>query len=111
MGLLWLHFGRWGDRQVIPEDWMREAARTAPDIRANCPPEQWCYGYAFWTNDHGIPWPSLPADSFAASGAGRVHVWVCPSLELVIAQSPGVYEDQADETNRALLDRIVGSCA
>jgi CubicO group peptidase (beta-lactamase class C family) len=111
MGLLWLHFGRWGSQQVIPDGWMREAARTAPDIQTHCPREQWCYGYAFWTNDHGVLWPSLPTDSFAASGAGRKHVWVCPSLELVVAQSPGIYEDQADDTNRALLERVVGACS
>jgi CubicO group peptidase (beta-lactamase class C family) len=109
MGLLWRHYGRWQDRQVVPEEWMREATRTAPDIRANCPPEQWCYGYAFWTNDHGLLWPALPRDSFAASGAGRKHVWVCPSLDLVVAQSPGIYEGQRDEINRELLGRIVGA--
>lgn len=111
MGLLWLRFGRWGGRQVIPQDWMREATQTAPDILTNCPRDRWCYGYAFWTNDYGILWPSLPRDSFAASGAGRKHIWVCPSLDLVVAQSPGVYEDQRDDTNREFIARIVASCA
>jgi CubicO group peptidase (beta-lactamase class C family) len=110
MGLLWLHFGRWDGHQVIPHDWMREAVKTAPNIQARCPREQWCYGYAFWTNDHGVLWPVAPTDSFAASGAGRKHIWACPSLELVVAQSPGIYDDQADDTNRALLERIVAAC-
>jgi len=111
MGLLWLHFGRWAERQIIPEDWMRAATRTAPDIRRNCPREQWCYGHGFWTNDHGLLWPQLPTDSFAASGAGRIHIWCCPSLDLVVAQSPGIYEGQSDEVNREFLGRIVESCA
>ncbi len=85
---------------------MREATRTAPDIRRHCPREEWCYGYAFWSNDHGLLWPELPRDSFAASGAGSMHVWVSPSLNLVVAQSPGTYENQRDETNRELLGRI-----
>ena len=35
-------------------------------------------------------------DSFAASGAGSQHIWVCPSLDLVVAQSPGPWEDQKE---------------
>jgi CubicO group peptidase (beta-lactamase class C family) len=108
IGLLWLRAGRWGKRQVVPEQWMREATRTAPDILAHCPADEWCYGHAFWTNDHGVLWPSLPRDSFAASGAGRIHVWVCPSLDLVVAQSPGVYEDQRDN-DYGLLRRVAAA--
>ena len=74
LGWLWRNRGRWKDRQLIPEPWLREATRTAPDVRANCPQEQWRYGYAFWTNDHGQLWLSLTCDSYAASGAGRQHV-------------------------------------
>lgn len=110
MGLLWLHFGRWEDRQVIPEHWMREASGTAPDILENCPEKEWCYGYGFWTNDHKQLWPSLPEDSFAASGAGKKHVWVCPSLDLVVAQSSGIYEDQSD-CDRGLLGHVVAACS
>ena len=111
MGLLWLHFGRWEGRQVIPEQWLREAVQTAADVRDRCPAEQWCYGHAFWTNDNLVLWPGLPADSFAASGAGRKLIWVCPSLDVVVAQSPGVYEDHADETCRELLGRTAEACS
>jgi len=107
-GLLWLHFGRWKDEQVIPDGWMREATMTAPDIRRHCPREQWCYGYAFWTNDHKLLWPSLSEDSFAASGAGRKHCWVSPFLDLVIAQCPGIYEDQRDN-DQGMVGRVVAA--
>ncbi len=118
LGLLWLHLGRWGDRQVVPEEWMRQAVRTAPDIReGNCSAagerfegEALCYGYGFWTNEHGLLWSSLPRDSFAASGAGRIHVWVCPSLDLIVVQSPGVYEDQR-ENDAGILGRVFAALA
>jgi CubicO group peptidase (beta-lactamase class C family) len=106
LGWLWRNWGWWGERQVIPEDWLREATRTAPMIREHCPEEQWQYGYAFWTNDHGQLWPSLPHDSYAASGAGHQHIWVCPSLDLVVAQSPGQWENQG-ENDAGLLKMIV----
>ena len=111
MGLLWLHRGRWGDVQVIPAAWMDEIVATAPDILAHCPADQRKYGHGFWTNDHRLLWPDLPADSFAASGAGRKHIWCCPSLDLVVAQSPGIWEAQEDEINRELLGRVAGACS
>ena len=75
-------------------------------IVENCPKEQWQYGYAFWTNDHAQLWPNLPRDAFAASGAGRQHIWVCPNLDLVVAQSPGQWENQ-EENDSGLLKLIV----
>jgi CubicO group peptidase (beta-lactamase class C family) len=106
LGWLWRNWGRWQDQQLIPEAWLREATRVAPAIRANCPREQWQYGYAFWTNEYGELWPSLPRDSYAASGAGSQHIWVCPSLDLVVTQSPGLWQNQA-ENETGLLRLIV----
>ncbi|UCC63560.1 MAG: beta-lactamase family protein [Anaerolineae bacterium] len=109
LGWLWRNWGRWRDRQLIPEAWLRQATQTAPDIWANCPPAQWKYGYAFWTNDHGQLWPHLPRDSYAASGAGSQHIWVCPSLDLVVVQSPGLWQDQA-ENDAGLLKLVIDAC-
>ena len=97
-------------KQLIPEIWLREATKTAPDIHHNCPPEQWRYGYGFWTNDYGQMWPGLPRDSFAASGAGGQHIWVCPSLELVIAQSPGLFLNKEEDHNTSLLELVIEAC-
>jgi CubicO group peptidase (beta-lactamase class C family) len=106
LGWLWCNWGRWKGKQIVPQDWLREATQTAPEIRAHCPTEEWKYGYAFWTNDHGQLWPSLPRDSYAASGAGSQHIWVCPSLDLVVTQSPGLWENQA-ENDTGLLKLVV----
>lgn len=105
-GWLWRHGGRWEGEQLIPQAWLQEATRTNPDIRANGPQEDWLYGYGFWTNEHGLLWPDLPKDSFAAQGAGSQHIWVCPSLDLVVAQSPGLYANQT-ENNEGLLRYVV----
>ena len=94
LGWLWRNEGDWRGVQVIPAEWMREITVTAPDVVANCPEEEWCYGHGFWTNDHGKLWPSLPRASYAARGAGRQYVWVCPELDLVVCQSPGLGEER-----------------
>ncbi|MFQ6099492.1 MAG: hypothetical protein ACE5O2_17300 [Armatimonadota bacterium] len=104
----WRNWGRWHDRQLVPETWMGEATKTAPDIRANCPREQWRYGYGFWTNEHGLVWPNLPRDSYAAAGADGQLIWVCPSLDVVV-QGPGLYETKEDE-DRGLLRLVVEAC-
>jgi CubicO group peptidase (beta-lactamase class C family) len=109
LGWLWCNWGRWEDRQLVPEGWLREATRTAPDIRANCPRDQWKYGYGFWTNDAGELWPELPRDSSAAMGAGGQHIWVCPGLDLVVVQSPAPWH-QEDERAEGFLVRVVGAC-
>ena len=109
LGWLWCNQGRWLNRQIVPESWLREATQTAPDIRASCSRKLWKYGYGFWTNDELQLWPSLPRDSFAASGAGSQHIWVCPSLELVVVQSPGLWNDQT-ENDTDLLRHVVNAC-
>ena len=108
LGWLWRQWGRWQDRQVIPEAWLRAAVQVNPDIRKHCPQDQWQYGYGFWSNQYGILWPNLPLDSYAASGAGSQHIWVCPSLDLVVVQSPGLWEEQ-DENDRGLLRLVVAA--
>jgi len=119
MGWLWLNRGNWNGTQVIPSDWIDKATRVSPEILDNEPQDRHVYGLGFWCNDQAQVWPNLPTDSFAASGAGNQHIWVCPSLDLVVVQSPGIYpsrgafdSDEQIEDRRAmqgLLSRIVDS--
>ncbi len=108
-GLLWMHGGRWNDKQVVPEKWMAEATRVNDNVLANEPEENHRYGLGFWCNDRGKIWPDLPRDSFAAIGAGRQHIWVCPSLDLVVVRSPGTFEDMGSTQGGALLELIAES--
>ena len=87
----WLNRGNWNGSQVIPADWIDKTTKVSSEILENEPVERHVYGLGFWCNDQGQVWPDLPRDSFAASGAGNQHIWVCPSLELVVVQSPGTY--------------------
>lgn len=119
MGWLWLNKGNWNGTQIIPESWIEKATKVSDEILENEPSERHVYGLGFWCNDQAQVWPDLPLDSFAASGAGNQHIWVCPSLDLVVVQSPGTYpsrgafdSDEQIEDRRAmqgLLGRIVDS--
>ncbi len=92
LGLLWLRRGRWGDRQIVPAAYVDEATRVAAPIREHESPDNQVYGLGFWTNETGRLWPNLPTDSYAARGAGRQLIWVCPSADLVVVKSPGLFE-------------------
>ena len=63
-----------------------KATKVSDEIIVNEPVERHVYGLGFWCNDQSQVWPDLPAGSFAASGAGNQHIWVCPSLDLVVVQ-------------------------
>ena len=113
-GHLWLNKGNWNGTQVIPEAYLAEATKTNRFILENEPEEKWHYGHGFWVNDHGKQWPDLPRDSYAASGAGAKHTWVCPSLDMVVVQNPGLWDqfgkDEAEKkaaTQNDVIRRVV----
>jgi CubicO group peptidase (beta-lactamase class C family) len=74
-GLLVLNRGRWGDRQLISEKWLRDAvvpSEHGPD-----------YGYLWWLNTQHKQWPSGPTSSFAAMGNGSNTIWIDPDHDIV----------------------------
>ena len=46
-GLLYLHGGRWGDAQVVPETWVKESLKSRVDLAAPGQPP-FGYGYLWW---------------------------------------------------------------
>jgi CubicO group peptidase (beta-lactamase class C family) len=96
LGWLWCNWGKWEDKQIVPEAWMRESVETNPDVKSNCSEDEWKYGYGIWTNSDGKLWENLPSDGFTASGAGGHYVSVFPSRDLVIVQNPGRYKRDRD---------------
>jgi CubicO group peptidase (beta-lactamase class C family) len=74
-GLLILNHGKWGDRQLVSERWLKDAVTPSehgPD-----------YGYLWWLNTTQKQWPSGPAASFAAIGHGANTVWIDPDHDIV----------------------------
>lgn len=122
---MWMNMGNWKGTQVVPRQWLEEGTRAAELVKACAPEEDWCYGYAFWTNDYDKRWPGLPRDSFFASGAGYNFVWVCPGLDLIIVQNPGggaylkvvpdpkqreMRVDDMHQRERKMMEQIVDAC-
>jgi CubicO group peptidase (beta-lactamase class C family) len=72
---LMLQHGRWQGRALLPGDWFERMC--APCAIAPF------YGYLLWLNGTREVFPSAPATSVFAIGAGSSFTWVDPALELV----------------------------
>jgi CubicO group peptidase (beta-lactamase class C family) len=74
-GYLWLRNGRWGDKQIVPAAYVKQALTPSahgPD-----------YGFLWWLNTRGGA-KTLPNNSFQAQGAGSNTIFVSPDHDLVI---------------------------
>ncbi|MBC5775115.1 serine hydrolase [Pontibacter sp. KCTC 32443] len=76
-GYLFLRNGRWKNKQLLSEKWVKEATTS----RGTVGPD---YGYLWWLNTEGKAWPDAPTTSYAALGAGQNTVWVDPEHDIVI---------------------------
>jgi len=96
-GYLILRQGKWKDKQIISENWIRQAttpAAVGPD-----------YGYLWWLNTRRKQYPSAPANSFAALGYGSNTIWIDPEHDLVVVWR--WHQDKsADELFRRILSAV-----
>lgn len=84
--LLYLHDGRWKDRQIVPSAWVRESTQSYSQAF----PDQglgYGYGYLWWIgfpSNNGAPTVNVPPGTFAAMGAEGQYAFVIPAYDLVI---------------------------
>jgi CubicO group peptidase (beta-lactamase class C family) len=110
----WARFGElhrndgvWNGKRVLPEGWVRYV--TTPTPRA----PQGCYGAHWWLNagDRGNPehrpWPSLPADTYAARGYSGQWLIVVPSQELVIVRLGIAFPDDGNDGTVELAHAVI----
>jgi CubicO group peptidase (beta-lactamase class C family) len=85
LGQLFLQEGRWGDRQILPRDYVAEATRSQSK---GGPPVSMPYGYLWWILPN-----EAPRRTFLASGYAGQMIWVHPPLDLVVAGTSVVSAD------------------
>jgi CubicO group peptidase (beta-lactamase class C family) len=86
IGRLMLDDGRWGDRQVVPADWVRESLRGRVSADAGT-----TYGYQWWSGK--LRWRGGVLPWNAGLGNGGQRLYLVPSLDLVVVVTAGRYNE------------------
>lgn len=76
IGQLFLDDGQANGRQIVSSEWMRR-------MRVPCAIAPF-YGYLVWLNHERRVFPSLPASSYFAIGAGSSFMWIEPERRMVL---------------------------
>jgi CubicO group peptidase (beta-lactamase class C family) len=86
-GQLYLQKGKWGDKQLIPAEWVEMASARQVENGTN-PASDWNqgYGFQFWRCRHG---------AFRGDGAFGQYCIVMPEEDAVLAITGGVKDMQA----------------
>jgi CubicO group peptidase (beta-lactamase class C family) len=106
-GSLFLHGGRWGERQIVPASWVEESSRRhVPEAG------EWSgdgvYGYAlhWWHGRFGVP--DARFEAVTGRGNGGQRVFVIPTHDLVITVFAGNYNTATDGGER-IAERVVAA--
>jgi CubicO group peptidase (beta-lactamase class C family) len=76
-GLLYLHDGKWGNAQIVPQAWVRQSSQTSATVRPGVG-----YGYSWWINTARPP-------IFEAVGRGGQRISVLPKENMVLVFTGG----------------------
>ncbi len=98
-GLLYLHEGRWNDRQVVPAHWVRASVTPdAPHLLPGKNPHSSSvlgYGYQWWI-------PEDPEGDFVAIGIYNQFIYVHPGYNVVIAKTSAYADYNVDGDEKEL---------
>src|SRR5690606_17259782 len=88
-----LRNGRWRDRQLLPEEFVRMASRPVPSVvglpETDSDPHNNAsdhYGLLWWNNADGTL-PEVPRDAFWSWGLYDSLILVIPSLDIVATRT------------------------
>ena len=103
LGLLTLHRGRWGDHQILSEEWI-DMATTPTGANPG-------YGFMnYFLNTDGRMYPNAPESAWAHRGAGSNIVYVDPENDLVVV-TRWIRGNQFNEMIGMVLDALEGAVA
>ena len=90
-GLLFARGGRWKDRQIVPNDWVRESTRAHSEVDMGSKYGSG-YGYMWWIEETG----------FTARGSGGHILAVYPDQDLVMVLRADTYHDKSVPARAAM---------
>ena len=93
-GQLYLNRGRWGDRQLVPAEWVETSTRVHAE---GWPDRYGAYGYLWWIRPE--------AGAYMAVGYGGQFLYLAPADDLAIVLI-ATLEGKGEEWDRELLARF-----
>lgn len=97
IGELYLNGGRFGGRQIVPEEWVRESFQ----VLARSPWNNHGYGYGWWSRQAG----RYPVHF--AWGYGGQYIFIVPDLELVVVTTSDASATTRDGGHLSALHDLV----
>ncbi|MEM8929844.1 MAG: serine hydrolase [Acidobacteriota bacterium] len=106
LGLLYVQGGRWHDRQVISEDWVRTS--LADHVQAR---DDTTYGYLVWKRDFEAGEDAIPVTTMAGNGGNKVAMVAGeddrPAVVAVITSTNYSTRGMHELTDRVLTDYLL----
>ncbi|MBL4891658.1 MAG: serine hydrolase [Rhizobiaceae bacterium] len=87
-GQLFLKKGKWGDVQVVPEDWVVESTKVSAP-HSSVDEDELQYGYQWWM-------PAATDDEFFAVGIYGQYIYINPKADIVVVKTAANREFRAD---------------
>ena len=86
-GVLFLNDGRWQDKQIVPEEWVKKS--TSVQVLGKGDYFPYAYGYQWWRLQDQEPTVGMLAvnDAYFALGFGGQFIFVVPHLDLVVVST------------------------
>ncbi len=78
-GMLYLNNGRWDNKQIIPEDWVKASSTKQVELDNDQD-----YGYLFWIKNMTNKTTGKSYYTYRADGAGGQKIVIIPELDMVI---------------------------
>lgn len=103
IGYLFLHNGKWGDQQIVSEQWVKQSITpVVADINPANEKSNSGYGYQWWV-------PSVEPFIYACNGYGGQFLMVAPEYDLVVVFNGWNihYNNTELDSYTALKDRII----
>lgn len=103
IGYLFLHNGKWGDKQIVSESWVKQSITpVVTDVNSKNETPDSGYGYQWWV-------PSTKPLIFACNGYGGQFLMVAPEHDLVVVFNGWNihYNKNPLSSYDALKDRII----
>jgi CubicO group peptidase (beta-lactamase class C family) len=108
IGSLYLHGGKWRDRQIVAAAWISESTlRHLPVRPGSSAFGTHGYGYQWWHTCYRTGWGTF--ETHTAAGNGQQRIYVVPALDLVVTILAGRYNDPTAQRlpDRLLLEHII----